>query len=193
MRIVSGTHKSRQFHIPDNLGIRPTTDFAKEALFNILQNRIDFEGLNVLDLFGGSGSMSYEFASRGCSEITTIEKNPKCVGFIKKTAIDFKFKNIKVACMDVFKYLALCSETFDIIFADPPFKLSRLSRDPSSGGENIERIPTLVFEKKLLKENGILIVEHPAEVKFSGIMHLQETREYGTVNFSIFGTNRFYR
>ena len=182
MRIVGGTHRSRQFHIPDNLGIRPTTDFAKEALFNILQNRIDFEGMNALDLFGGSGSMSYEFASRGCADIQCIEKNPKSVGFIKKTALEFKFPNIKVICADVFKYLSMCSGTFDIIFADPPFKL-----------ENIERIPALVFEKKLLKEDGILIVEHPVEVKFTGIMQLQETREYGTVNFSIFGNNRFYR
>ena len=182
MRIVGGTHRSRQFHIPNNLEIRPTTDFAKEALFNILQNRIDFEGMKVLDLFGGSGSISYELASRGCSEITTIEKNPKSVGFIKKTAMEFKFDNIKVICMDVFKYISLCSETFDLIFADPPFKL-----------ENIERIPTLIFEKKLLKEDGILIVEHPTEVKFTGIMQLEETREYGTVNFSIFGNNRFYR
>ena len=182
MRIVGGTHRSRQFHIPDNLGIRPTTDFAKEALFNILQNRIDFEGMKVLDLFGGSGSMSYEFASRGSSAIQCVEKNPKSVSFIKKTAMEFKFPQIKVACADVFKYLALCSDTYDIIFADPPFKL-----------ENIERIPALVFEKKLLKEDGILIVEHPIEVKFIGIMQLQETREYGTVNFSIFGNNRFYR
>jgi len=182
MRIIGGTHRSRQFHIPNNLEIRPTTDFAKEALFNILQNRIDFEGMKVLDLFGGSGSISYELASRGCSEITTIEKNPKCVGFIKKTAQEFGFGSIRVTCMDVFKYLSLCSETFNIIFADPPFKL-----------ENIERIPTLVFEKKLLKEDGILIVEHPIEVKFGGNMQLQETREYGTVNFSIFGNNRFYR
>jgi 16S rRNA (guanine966-N2)-methyltransferase len=182
MRIIGGTHKSRQFHLPNNLEIRPTTDFAKEALFNILQNRIDFEGMKVLDLFGGSGSISYELASRGCSEITTIEKNPKCVGFIKKNALEFKFGNIRVSCMDVFKYINLCPLNFDLIFADPPFKL-----------ENIERIPALLFEKKLLTEDGLLIVEHPAEVKFAGIMQLQETREYGTVNFSIFGNNRFYR
>ena len=182
MRIIGGTHRSRQFHIPDNLGIRPTTDFAKEALFNILQNRIDFEGMNALDLFGGSGSMSYEFASRGCLNVQCIEKNPKSVSFIKKTALEFKFPNIKVACMDVFKYLTLCTETFDLIFADPPFK-----------HENIERIPMLIFEKKLLKEDGLLIVEHPVDVKFAEIMQLQETREYGTVNFSIFGNNRFYR
>ena len=175
MRIISGTHRSRQFHIPDNLGIRPTTDFAKEALFNILQNRIDFEGMKVLDLFGGSGSMSYEFASRGCAEITSIEKNPKCCNFIKKTANEFNFTNIKVITMDVFKFLSLCSETFDLIFADPPFKLA-----------NIERIPSLVFEKNLLKENGTLIVEHPVEVSFPEIKQPQERREYGTVNFSIF-------
>ncbi|MBI4929988.1 MAG: RsmD family RNA methyltransferase [Bacteroidetes bacterium] len=176
MRIVGGTHRSRQFHIPDNLGIRPTTDFAKEALFNILHNRIDFEGKKVLDLFGGSGSISYEFASRGCAEITTIEKNLKSCEFIKKTAMEFKLSNIKVIKMDVFSYLKMCADTFDILFADPPFKL-----------ENIARIPSLVFEQKLLKENGILIVEHPSDVNFSGIKELKETREYGTVNFSIFG------
>lgn len=176
MRVVGGTHRSRQFHIPDNLGIRPTTDFAKEALFNILQNRIDFEGMKVLDLFGGSGSISYEFASRGCAEIITVEKNLKSCDFIKKTSSEFKLSNIKVIKMDVFSYLKICADTFDIIFADPPFKL-----------ENIARIPALVFEQKLLKENGMLIVEHPSDVNFAGIKELKETREYGTVNFSIFG------
>lgn len=176
MRIVGGTHRSRQFQIPDNLGIRPTTDFAKEALFNILQHRIDFEDKNVLDLFGGSGSISYEFASRCCSEITTIEKNIKSCKFIKKTASEFKFSNIKVIRMDVFSFLKSCADSFDIIFADPPFKL-----------ENIERIPSLVFEQKLLKENGMLIVEHPSDVNFAGIKEIKETRKYGTVNFSIFG------
>ena len=176
MRVVAGTHRSRQFNIPKNLGIRPTTDFAKEALFNILQNRIDFERMNMLDLFGGSGSISYEFASRGCAEIISIEKNPNCCNFIKKIAKEFNFTNIRIMNMDVFKFLSLCSDTYDIIFADPPFKL-----------ENIERIPVLVFEKNLLKENGILIVEHPADVNFSGVSQLRETREYGTVNFSIFG------
>lgn len=175
MRIVGGTHRSRQFHIPDNLGIRPTTDFAKEALFNILQHRIDFEGKNVLDLFGGSGGMSYEFASRGCSSITTIEKNQKICGFIKDTARNLKFHNIQVMKADVFSFLKSCTDSFDIIFADPPFKL-----------ENINRIPALVFENKLLKNSGILIVEHPVSVEFSGINELKETRKYGTVNFSIF-------
>ena len=176
MRVVGGTHRSRQFHVPDNLGIRPTTDFAKEALFNILHNRIGFEGMKVLDLFGGSGSISYEFASRGCAEIITVEKNLKSYDFIKKTSSEFKLSTIKVIKMDVFSYLKMCANTFDIIFADPPFKL-----------ENITRIPALVFEQKLLKENGMLIVEHPSDVNFSGIKELKETREYGTVNFSIFG------
>ena len=175
MRVIGGTHRSRQFHIPDHLGIRPTTDFAKEALFNILSNRIDFEEKKVLDLFGGSGSISYEFASRGCSEIITIEKNLKSCEFIKKTAKEFKFENIKVIKMDVFSFLKMRAEGFDMIFADPPFQL-----------ENIQRIPSLVFEKKILNEGGMLIVEHPAHVDFTGIKELKETRRYGTVNFSIF-------
>lgn len=176
MRIVGGTHRSRQFSIPDNLGIRPTTDFAKEALFNILQNRIDFSDKTVLDLFGGSGSISYEFASRECMRITTVEKNSKSCDFIKDNIKKFKFENIKVIRADVFIYLKTCIDTYDIIFADPPFKL-----------QNIERISALVFEKKLLKDSGILIVEHPVEVNFSGTPGLIETRTYGTVNFSIFG------
>jgi len=175
VRIVGGTHRSRQFHIPNHLGIRPTTDFAKEALFNILHNRIDFGEKKVLDLFGGSGGMSYEFASRGCTSITTVEKNIKICGFIKDNSRSFKFDNIRVIKADVFSFLKSCSDSFDIIFADPPFKL-----------ENIARIPALVFEQKLLKENGILIVEHPSDVNFAGIKELKETREYGTVNFSIF-------
>lgn len=176
MRIVGGTHRSRQFHIPENLGIRPTTDFAKEALFNILQHRIDFEGKRVLDLFGGSGSMSYEFASRGSAHITTVEKNSRICDFIKKNSMIFKFDNVKVVKADVFSFLKSCGDSFDIIFADPPFKL-----------ENIERIPALIFEYQLLAESGILIVEHPAGVDFSSIKEYTETREYGTVNFSIFG------
>ncbi|MFH1004612.1 MAG: 16S rRNA (guanine(966)-N(2))-methyltransferase RsmD [Bacteroidota bacterium] len=175
MRIIGGTHKSRQFHILNNSGIRPTTDFAKEALFNILQHRIDFENMTVLDLFSGSGSISYEFASRGCKHITSIEKNPNCCNFIKKKSQEFGFENIRVVSMDVFKFLNLCTDTFNIIFADPPFKL-----------QNIERIPALVFEKNLITENGMLIVEHSTEINFSEIKQLTETRNYGTVNFSIF-------
>ena len=183
MRIVGGTHRSRQFSIPENLGIRPTTDFAKEALFNILTNRIDVEGTHVLDLFGGSGSISYEFASRGCARILTIEKNIKSGAFIKETAGKFGFGNIRVIKMDVFSFLKSCSDTFDIIFADPPFRL-----------ENIQRIPSLVFGSGLLKPptperplGGILIVEHPSSVSFREFKEWKETREYGTVNFSIFG------
>lgn len=176
MRIISGSHKSRQFHIPDHLGIRPTTDFAKEALFNILRNKISFEEKKALDLFGGSGSISYEFASRGCSQIITVEKNSKACMFIKKAAKELGFTNIKVIKTDAFRFLKICPDGFDIIFADPPFKLG-----------NIYRIPLLVFEKNLLNKNGLLIVEHSYEVKFPEIKQLKETRRYGAVNFSIFG------
>lgn len=176
MRITGGSHKGRQFHIPDHLGIRPTTDFAKEALFNILRSRINFEEKKALDLFGGSGNISYEFASQGCSQIITVEKNFKVYRFIKKTVTELNLTNIKVIKADVFTFLKICPDSFDIIFADPPFKL-----------KNIHRIPLLVFEKNLLNPNGILIVEHSSEVKFSEIRQLKETRKYGTVNFSIFG------
>lgn len=176
MRIISGTHKSRQFHLPKNLDIRPTTDFSREALFNILQHRVNFSEKKVLDLFSGSGSISYEFASRGCREITCVEKNLLCCRFIQKTAREFGFENIRVQKTDAFRFLHHTSETFDIIFADPPFKL-----------QNIGCIPVLVFENKLLVKDGMLIVEHPVRITFSGISHFIETRKYGTVNFSIFG------
>jgi 16S rRNA (guanine(966)-N(2))-methyltransferase RsmD len=178
MRIISGMHKSRQFHLPARLDIRPTTDFAKEALFNILQHRVDFSGMKALDLFGGSGSISYEFASRGCAEITCVEKNSACCGFIKKTARGFGFENIRIVKTDAFAFLKICPDIFDIIFADPPFRL-----------KNIARIPSLIFEKNLLAENGMLVVEHPSSVNFSAVKELSEVRKYGTVNFSIF-TNK---
>lgn len=176
MRITGGTHRSRTFAVPENLGIRPTTDFAKEAIFNILHHRMDLEGLEVLDLFGGSGAISYEFASRGSSSVVTVEKNPKACALIKKNCETLKFNTIHVIRADAFSFLKTCSGSFHIIFADPPYRLP-----------NPERIPVMIQEKGLLRENGILIVEHPAEVNFSQIPGYQETRTYGTVNFSIFG------
>lgn len=175
MRIISGTHKSRTIHAPKNLPVRPTTDFAKESLFNILNNNFEFYGLRVLDLFSGTGNITYEFASRESGEITSVDCHYNCCAFIKKAAGELGFKNIKVVKSDVFLFLKNCSAKYDIIFADPPYEM-----------ENIEKIPELVFEKRLLNERGWLIMEHSAKTTFPGNPHLLQQRNYGKVNFSIF-------
>ena len=175
MRIISGTHKSRIIHPPKNLPVRPTTDFAKESLFNILNNNFEFADLKVLDLFSGTGNITYEFASRGFAEITSIESNYNCCAFIKKTAAEMNFSNIRVIKSDVFSFLKNCIAKYDIAFADPPYEM-----------EGIANIPDIVFEKKILNNNGWLVLEHSRKIKFSGHPNLLQHRNYGKVNFSIF-------
>lgn len=176
MRIISGSHKGRHI-VPDkNFSARPTTDFAKENLFNVLSNYIDIEDSKVLDLFSGTGSISYEFASRGASEITSIEINFKHYAFIKQVAQELNFKNIKLFKTDVFiACKKLKGQKFDIIFADPPYNL-----------EKITEVPAAIFDNDLLNNNGIAIVEHPASVNYSHLPYFSEQRQYGSVNFSIF-------
>ena len=175
MRIVSGLYKGRLIHPPKNFSARPTTDFAKENLFNVLNNYVDFEELEVLDLFSGTGSISYEFASRGSKHIISVENNFKHFRFIKQTCELLSIKQIKAIKTDVFRYIKSCTSTFDIIFADPPYQL-----------ENIEEIPGLILDKKLLKKDGWLIVEHGDKTNFSKHACFKEIRKYGGVNFSIF-------
>ncbi len=174
MRIIGGTHKGRTIVPPKGLPVRPTTDFAKEALFNILSNQINFDNLNMLDLFSGTGHISLEFASRGCSEIISVDKNFKCVGFLKATAKDLGF-NINIIKGDVFDFLKNCDSTFDLIFADPPYDLPE-----------IPIIHQLVWEKKILKQNGLLIIEHGAKTNLAELQNFIQTRKYGNVNFSFF-------
>lgn len=176
MRIISGSHKGRHI-VPDkNFSARPTTDFAKENLFNVLSNYIDIEDSKVLDLFSGTGSISYEFASRGASEITSIEINFKHYAFIKRVAQELNFKNIKLFKTDVFiACKKLKGQKFDIIFADPPYNL-----------EKITEVPAAIFDNELLNNDGIAIVEHPASVNYSHLPYFLEQRQYGSVNFSIF-------
>lgn len=176
MRIISGSHKGRHI-VPDkNFSARPTTDFAKENLFNVLSNYIDIEDSKVLDLFSGTGSISYEFASRGASEITSIEINFKHYAFIKRVAQELNFKNIKLFKTDVFiACKKLKGQKFDIIFADPPYNL-----------EKITEVPAAIFDNELLNNDGIAIVEHPASVNYSHLPYFSEQRQYGSVNFSIF-------
>ena len=175
MRIVGGTHKSRIIRPAKFFKDRPTTDMAKEALFNILNNNFDFEDIEVLDLFSGTGSISYEFASRGCNNITCVEKNFKYTEFIRKTASDFGFTSHKIIKSDVFKYLAKSKNKFDIIFADPPYDLPEL----------IE-IPDFIFNNDVLNEGGLLIIEHPDKISFSRHPNFFEHRNYSRVNFSFF-------
>ncbi|MCK5766483.1 MAG: 16S rRNA (guanine(966)-N(2))-methyltransferase RsmD [Bacteroidales bacterium] len=175
MRIIGGDHKGRRIHAPASLPVRPTTDMAKEALFNILHNYYDFEGLKVLDLFAGIGSISYEFASRDAAEVHSVEMNPRCVNFITETSRKLDLKNLFVIRANVFTYIKRSGKNFDIIFADPPYDL-----------EGIETIPDLIFENDLLDKDGWLIVEHSAGIDFSEHPNLDQNRKYGKVNFSMF-------
>lgn len=176
MRIISGSHKGRQIFPDKYFTARPTTDFAKENLFNVLRRYIDFEGIKALDLFSGTGSISYELASRGAAEIISVELNYKHFAFIKRTAQELGFTKIKVYKNDSFSACKkLKGSHFDLIFADPPYNLPE-----------IEQIPPVIFDNDLLTEGGIAIVEHPASVDYSSSSHFCEHRAYGSVNFSIF-------
>jgi len=176
MRIISGSHRGRQIFPDKNFTARPTTDFAKENIFNVLNNYIDIEDATVLDLFSGTGSISYEFASRGAKEVIAIELNYHHYSFIKRTAREIGFNSIKVFKTDVFLACQkLKDRKFDIIFADPPYKL-----------DNIAEVPTAIFNNNLLEENGIAVIEHPAFVDYSHLPYFFDHREYGSVNFSLF-------
>ncbi len=175
MRIISGHNRGRKITPPKNLPVRPTTDFAKEGLFNILANKVDFEELKVLDLFAGTGNISFEFASRGALFIKAVDINNHCVEFIQKTATDLKFQNLRSFKSNVFQYLNNSVETFDVVFADPPYDL-----------EDSVHIPDLVFDNELLNDDGILIVEHSRNLSFIEHQNFIEHRKYGNVNFSFF-------
>ena len=175
MRIISGNYKGKTLHPGKNFSARPTTDFAKEALFNILANRFDFQDVEVLDLFSGTGSIGYEFASRACISVDVVELNYKHAGFIQSTAKELKFSQLKVHRISAFQYIKTCSSTFDIIFADPPYDM-----------EKVDQIPTLILDRRLLKPAGVLILEHSKKISFSGHSNLKDHRSYGSVNFSFF-------
>jgi 16S rRNA (guanine(966)-N(2))-methyltransferase RsmD len=175
MRIVSGQHRGRTIHPPKNFNARPTTDFAKEALFNIISTNFDIEEAAVLDLFSGTGGISFEFASRGCRSVDSVEVNFSHHAFIKKTAQELQLSQMRCYKMNAFVFLSSCSAAYDIIFADPPYDL-----------EGIERIHETVFERQLLKPQGWLILEHSKSKDLLGLAHFKEHRNYGSVNFSIY-------
>jgi 16S rRNA (guanine(966)-N(2))-methyltransferase RsmD len=175
MRIVSGKYRGRTINPPRNLRARPTTDFAKENLFNVLVNLVDFEELDVLDLFSGTGSISYEFASREAHSVTSVEINSVHYNFIRQTARDLKFENFYAVKANVFLYLKSCAKKFDLIFSDAPYDL-----------EGSEAVIDLVFERDLLKDGGFLIFEHSKDQEFSNHPNFWQTRSYGSVNFTFF-------
>lgn len=179
-RIISGTWKGKKISAPKNFEVRPTTDFAKEALFSILEHRFDIEYLSVLDLFAGIGSISFELASRGCKDITSVEMNPKHSAFINATAKDLGFDgqiNLQRGnVFDWFKKGRNNGKTYDIIFADPPFDLPE---------NDYHELIAMALSDEVLKENGVLILEHQFRLKLNH-ENLQETRKYGNVSFSFF-------
>jgi 16S rRNA (guanine(966)-N(2))-methyltransferase RsmD len=176
MRIIGGKFKSKRFKAPGKIKARPTTDFAKEGLFNILSNDFYFEDLRVLDLFAGIGGISLEFASRGVPETTTIDIERKHIKFIDSMITDLGLENeIHTILADVFKYFNTCKKTYNLIFADPPYKL-----------EKALKIPSIIFDKGILEKGGTLIMEHDKFSDYSDQKHYVNTRNYGNVNFSFF-------
>ena len=179
MRIIGGEHGGRRFNPPTKMPYtRPTTDIAKEGLFNVLQHSLDIEELATLDLFGGTGSISYELASRGAKALTIVEKDSAMYDFIKKTIADLRIENMKAIKMDVFKFIGQCSDSFDFIFAGPPYAL-----------QNIDDLPRLIFEKKLLNDKGWFVLEHTPRNDYKAFPFYKTEKNYGTTIFSIFVNN----
>jgi 16S rRNA (guanine966-N2)-methyltransferase len=181
MRIIGGKFKGRRFNPPaDHWPTRPTTDYAKEALFNILNNLLDFEETEALDLFGGTGSHSYELVSRGCNKVTYVDKFPPAVQFVRKSLQQLGIEaQVKVFQMDVFRYLDHASAQYDYVFAGPPYALP-----------TIDTIPDLIFEKNLLKPEGIFVLEHNPHHDFINHPKLFDVRNYGKTIFSFFTPER---
>ncbi len=179
MRIISGIYKGKRIEAPRKLPVRPTTDMAKEALFNILNNRYYFEDLSVLDLFSGIGSISLEFVSRGCQDVTAVDSNPGCVAFLDKTS---KALDGGINCVrgDAMAYLKKTVKHYDLIFADPPYDLDR--------AEFLQLADT-VMERGLLRKDGMLILEHSTKMKFEEHSHFIESRKYGGSSFSFFSSS----
>lgn len=176
MRIISGIHGGRRISPPANMPYtRPTTDIAKEGLFNILQNNLEFDELKVLDLFGGTGCISYELASRGAPDITIVEKDTKMYDFIKKTSAELAFENFNVVKSDVFRFIETTNQQYNFIFAGPPYALA-----------TIDDLPVKIFEKQILNPKGWFVLEHTPRNNYKKFAHYKTERNYGTTIFSIF-------
>ena len=176
MRIIGGTLRGKPVNPPAGYKARPTTDFAKEGLFNTLGNEFSFEDLAVLDLFSGTGSISFEFASRGAGEVVAIEMNPANAAFIKRTAASLGLgSTVQVVRHNVFDFLGICTKRFDIVFADPPYAL-----------EGLDTLPDRILSRGLVLPGGYLILEHPAEYNFAAHPSFVKEKKYGNVHFSFF-------
>lgn len=175
MRVITGIYKGRHFDIPRTFKARPTTDFAKENIFNVLNGYVDFDGASALDLFAGTGSISLEMLSRGCKPVVSVEADRDHARFISECMKKIGTTDNILIRGDVFRFIKKCHEQFDIIFADPPYAL-----------EELPTIPSLIFEHNLLKPDGIFIFEHGKNYDFSESEHFVEHRSYGSVNFSLF-------
>ncbi|MEJ7911685.1 MAG: RsmD family RNA methyltransferase [Chitinophagaceae bacterium] len=176
MRIISGSLGGRRIHPPAKMPhTRPTTDIAKEGLFNVLQNNLDFENLKTLDLFAGTGCISYELASRGAADLTVVEMDAQMIAFIKKTSASLNIENLQVVQSDVFRYIRSCNESYDFIFAGPPYAM-----------DSIDNLPRIIFEKGLLNPGGWFVLEHTPRNHYEEIAFFKSVRNYGTTLFSIF-------
>ena len=175
MRIIGGTLKGKMIMPPANYAARPTTDYAKEGLFNTLVNEMDFETISMLDLFSGTGSISYEAASRGCKDIISVEMNPANARFIKQTAAALGLKGMQVVHHNVFDFLNICTKKFDFVFADPPYAI-----------DNLAGIPDKVFASGILNEGALLVLEHPGTFCFKEDPRFVKEKKYGNVHFSYF-------
>lgn len=178
MRIISGKYGRRRFDVPTSITARPTTDMARENLFNVLAGVIDLEGLTVLDLFAGTGAMSFEFLSRGCAHVTAVEKARVQADFIKRVQGQLGDPNLTLIRGDVFRFVSSCRQSFDVIFADPPYDLPRFAD-----------VPRLVLDSPLVHDGTLFIMEHPREHDFSALPHFAQQRVYGKVNFTLFEIN----
>ena len=180
MRIISGIHGGRKISPPNNMPhTRPTTDIAKEGLFNVLENNLEIEELKVLDLFGGTGCISYELASRGAADITIVEKDNAMYDFIKKTSAELALENFKIVKLDVFRFIDTATEQYDFIFAGPPYALT-----------SIDDLPRQIFQKKLLNKNGWFVLEHTPRNDYTSFPFYKSERNYGTTVFTTFLENR---
>ncbi len=175
MRIISGKYKGRRLSPPSSLPVRPTTDFAKEGLFNILNNLIDFGEIKALDLFAGTGNITYELASRGCPSITSVDVNFRCVKYITETAKTLEIDSVGAIKSEVFSFIENRADRYDFIFADPPYDMPKA-----------ELLPDIIFENELLSEGGLLIFEHSSKKDYNNHPRLVDFRSYGNVGFSFF-------
>ena len=178
MRIISGNHRGKKIVAPVNLPVRPTTDFAKESIFNILNNYFNFDAIAVLDLFAGTGNISYEFAARGATTVISVDNNTSCANFIQRTAQSLSFDNLHVINSDALTYLNRSAQQFNVVFADPPYDWDKY-----------DMLPVTIFERNLLLPDGFLVIEHPISINFESHPKFYQQRKYGKVNFSIFAEN----